>query len=85
MTNPKTNQIAAHIGHDVVAFGMPAVTIENSNITRVPSFTIMSADGCDEGAYFPAQSIQIYGEDAVRQLRDFCDEILEPKEKPMKE
>lgn len=74
MKNTKSNQIATHIGNDICAFGSPKA--EDLNTRRNPNFTILQNDGVDDGAYYPAQSINIYGEDAVRQLRDFCDEIL---------
>lgn len=79
MTNPKTNQIATHIGYDVVAFGMPAIKIDNCSLRHSPAIKLMSADGEDNGAYIPAQCIVISGEDAVKQLRNFCDALLEPK------
>jgi hypothetical protein len=84
MTNKKTNQIATHIGYDVVVVGRPASPIVSdgkpTSFKNIPGLTLMSQDGADEGAYFPAQCIAINGEDSVRQLRDFCDAILEPKD-----
>jgi hypothetical protein len=86
MKNDKSKNIATHIGYDVVAFGMPhipvSVAIDGTPIggyKQNPSLEILSKDGQDEGAYFPAQSIHINGADAIRQLRDFCDEILNDK------
>lgn len=80
MKNKQTNQIATHIGHDVVAFGQPASLIsEEVKLKHTARIKIMSADGCDDGAYFPAQCVDVYGEDSIKQLRDFCNEILEPK------
>jgi hypothetical protein len=84
MKNSKSKNIATHIGYDVVAFGQPwedAETVSGEKIgyKRNPSLEILSKDGQDEGAYFPAQSIHINGADAIRQLRDFCDEILNEK------
>lgn len=74
MKNTKSNQIATHIGNDICAFGAQSGLSEPHR--RPPHFSIVQNDGVDDGAYYPAQSILIYGEDAVRQLRDFCDEIL---------
>jgi hypothetical protein len=87
MINSKTNQIATHIGHDVVAVALPAIAVSRDTsgnpfggLRHSPRITLLSADGCDEGAYFPAQSIMINGVESIKQLRDFCNAVLEPKE-----
>lgn len=91
MKNLKSKQIATHIGHSIVAFGLPAIPVSVATdgtpiggLRHTPRIEIMSSDGCDEGAYYPSKNIGVYGVDAIRQLRDFCDEILnetKPEEK----
>ena len=45
------------------------------------AITLLSTSGCDEGAYFPAQDVQVYGLAAVTQLKDFCELAIKTHEK----
>lgn len=40
------------------------------------SVRLFSESGTDEGAFFPAQDVQVYGKEQVQALRDLCDETL---------
>lgn len=64
--------ITAPIGVIVVA--KANININNSNLR------LFSESGCDEGAYYPAQDIYIYGDKQIEALRDFCVQILKERE-----
>ena len=78
MKNTKTNQIATHIGHNVSAIGKPITPT-----MRSASLVLLESSAVEEDCGFvPAASIVVHGEDSVRQLRDFCDEVLGGKDRP---
>lgn len=47
---------------------------------RAASITLQSTSGVDDGAFYPAQDVQIYGNKSIKQLRDFCDTVLKEQE-----
>jgi hypothetical protein len=69
----KTISIAKTIG---VAITVKGITNEYGTEGNA-AIRIFSESGCDEGAYYPAQDIQVYGTKQVTALRDFCNEVLE--------
>lgn len=60
--------LAAPIGVCIVVKGVVR--------THSVEIRLYSESGVDEGAYYPAQDINIYGENQVTSLRDFCDSII---------
>lgn len=73
-------QVAKMIGNGLVAQGTIGV-LGTGGYTVNPSMVIHMSSGVDDGAYYPASDISVYGKDAVTDLRDFCNEIL-AEEKP---
>lgn len=47
-----------------------------SQITKMPSLMLVEAGCIDDGAYSPPQSINLFHADAIRALRDACNEAL---------
>lgn len=37
---------------------------------------LLSESGVDDGAYYPAQDVQVYGTEQVTTLRNFCNQLL---------
>ena len=70
--------IAKHIKHDIVAYGAIAGTERHT----IAHLNILTSSGVDDGAFYPAQHISVFGEDAVKNLRDFCNELLNEKATP---
>ena len=68
----QTVRIAKPLGVQAVVKGEAS---QNNSHLR-----IFSESGCDEGAYYPAQDIQIYGDKQLEDLRDFIAEILKERE-----
>lgn len=62
-------QIAEPIGVAIVAKG-------DAWNGAACSVRLFSESGCDEGAYYPAQDVHVYGVEQVKTLRDFCDKVL---------
>ncbi len=56
--------------------GVAVVVKGNANQNNC-SLRLFSESGCDEGAYYPPQDVQIYGDKQVLELRNFCDHLLE--------
>ena len=70
---------AAHIGFDVIA---KAATRRIEGKAANCSLVLVSEDGADEGAYFPAQCVKIHGLAGVKKLRELCDQALQDIPKP---
>ena len=49
------------------------------------SIRLFSESGCDEGAYFPAQDIHVYGIEQIKSLKEFCEETIKLFEETKKE
>lgn len=60
----------------VVATGQPMKDADRPGFKVNPQLELLTAGGVDDGAYYPAQSINVYGEAGIKALRDFCDELL---------
>jgi hypothetical protein len=73
--NEQTKRIAKMIGSRLVAHGIVSVHMTN------PRLIIHNPSGVDDGAYYPASDISVCGEQAIRDLRDFCNELLGESEK----
>ena len=70
---------AKHIGYNVIAKGSTYRDPQSGKVVTA-SVTLLSESGVDEGAFFPAQDILVNGAEHVRNLRDFCDELLKDQE-----
>lgn len=46
-----------------------------------PELTICSPSYHDENGFKPAETVDISGELSIKELRDFCDEVLKATEK----
>lgn len=62
---------AKHIGHDVVAMGYTA--------EKHCTMDLLCTSDADEGAFLPSQHIHINGNEAIKALRDYCEELLGEK------
>jgi len=54
-----------------------SVVIRGSTRSGTPQVRLFFESGVDEGAYYPAQDVSVYGLKAVTELRDFCNKILD--------
>lgn len=55
---------SAHIGFNVLAYGSHS------------SMEIVQTSAVDDGAFIPASDVQIHSTQNIKNLRDFCDELL---------
>lgn len=75
-----------HQPNTIMVAEITGAIVASSNTTAYRAeINILSESGCDEGAYYPAQHISIYGDNGVTKLRDFCNAILEEFEKRKQE
>ena len=75
--NNGQKQIAKPISQNQhVAVGrVKTASVEGSRAWE-PSLTIHFPSGVDDQAFYPASDIQLYGTEAITNLRDFCNELL---------
>ena len=78
MKTNETKEIAACIGVQVTA------RAEFSNYARC-NVTLITTSGCDEGAYYPGQDINLYGIETVKKLQAFLTEVITSYEQHNKE
>jgi hypothetical protein len=67
-------KLSAHLGFNIVAYGHKKE--ESVNSRRNPVLEIVQGDSSDDGAYFPARSIEFHNADQITYLRDFCNRLL---------
>ena len=67
----------------IVAHGQPKhdINADTRDQKRTPSIMLHEGACLEENGWTPAQSFQVYGEEALKTLRDFINELLEePKD-----
>ena len=77
MNSNGPKQIAKAISQNQhVAYGTVKTPSEGGLRAWEPRLHIHFPSGVDDGAYYPASDIQLYGTEAITNLRDFCNELL---------
>lgn len=62
-----------------------AVVINSSvtargEVRHSTTLTLMTESGAVDGAFYPAQNVQVYGVDGITKLRNLCDELIKQDE-----